>query len=85
MELKHELLKIIKSSRLDSSSKDIWEIFLEVCTVDQTTAILDLLKDNPKSLNFLTENINDKFWAMKTWDRKYLSEIIAKEKNYLLG
>lgn len=83
--IKEELFEIVKNSRLEPTQKSIWEIFLEVANDEQTQPILDLIKTDEKHLKWLTENIRDKFWAMKNLDKKMFDGIIAKEREYLLN
>jgi len=85
MDSKERLKEIISNSALEPTLKSVWEIFLEVSSPKQNDIILGVLEKNAKHLVFLTDNICEKFWAMKTWDRKKLDMIIEKEKNYLLG
>ena len=85
MASKEKLSEIIRDSALEPTLKSVWEIFLEVSSSKQNDIILRVLEKNAKHLVFLTENICEKFWAMKEWDRKKLNGIIEKEKEYLLG
>lgn len=85
MESKKEILEIINNSRLETTQKSIWEIFLEVSTEKQIGAIVELLKIDPEQIYFLTQNIQDKFWAMKTMNRKSMQGIMAQEREYILG
>jgi hypothetical protein len=83
MESKKRLLEIIKNSGLEPTFISIWEIFLEISSPEQDRAVLDVLEKDITHLRFLTDNICEKFWAMKTWDKKMIEKIVVKEKEYL--
>lgn len=85
MDSKTRLKEIVDNSALEPTLKSVWEIFLEVSSPKQNDIIVGVLEKNIKHLVFLSENICDKLWAMKTWDRKRMSAIIEQEKDYLAG
>lgn len=78
-------MDLIENSRLETTQKSLWEIFLTIISDQQAGDILEVMKMDQKHIYFLTDNIEEKFWAMKSFNNKVLGDIIAKEKNYLLG
>jgi uncharacterized pyridoxamine 5'-phosphate oxidase family protein len=84
MDIQKEILIIIENSRLEPTHRSLWEIFLAIISEEQAQEIMELLKSHPDHVYFLTENIKEKFWAMKKLDKKSMDGIIAKEKDYLL-
>jgi len=78
-----ELKNIIEKSNLNQEQKNLWFEVIEYFTEDQISALLEILKESPRSLNFLTENLEKKKKAFMTKDEKLKEEILKEEKEYL--
>jgi len=78
-----ELKNIIEKSNLSQEQKNLWFEVIEYFTEDQISALLEVLKESPQSLNFLTENLEKKKEAFITRDEKLKEEILKEEKEYL--
>lgn len=85
MDTRKDIMIIIENSRLEKTHKSLWEIFLAIISDSQAGEVMELLKTDQKYIYFLTENIKEKFWAMKKLDKKCMDGIVAKEKEYLLS
>jgi len=81
--MQEELKNIIEKSNLRQEQKDLWFEVIEYFTEDQISALLEVLKESPQSLNFLTENLEKKKEAFMTKDEKLKEEILKEEKEYL--
>jgi len=81
--MQEELKNIIEKSNLSQEQKNLWFEVIEYFTEDQISALLEVLKESPQSLNFLTENLEKKKEAFITRDKKLKEEILKGEKEYL--
>ena len=81
--MKEELKNIIERSNLNQEQKDLWFEVIEYFTEDQISALLEVLKENPQSLNFLTENLEKRKEVFRIKDEKLKEEILKEEKEYL--
>ncbi|MCD6085937.1 hypothetical protein J7J37_00025 [bacterium] len=81
--MQEELKNIIEKSNLTQEQKNLWFEAIEYFTEDQISALLEVLKESPQSLNFLTENLEKKKEVFRTKDEKLKEEILKEEKEYL--
>ena len=81
--MKEELKNIIERSNLNQEQKDLWFEVIEYFTEDQISALLEVLKESPQSLNFLTENLEKRKEVFRIKDEKLKEEILKEEKEYL--
>ena len=87
MDKKNQLKKIVSDSSILEEEKVLWEKFIEVSKEDDIVSILEFLEDNPKGIDFLTENLQEKIKALSKKDyfekSQDFGKIVEKEKDYL--
>jgi len=81
--MQEELKNIIEKSNLTQEQKNLWFEVIEYFTEDQVSALLEVLKESPQSLSFLTENLEKKKEVFRTKDEKLKEEILKEEREYL--
>lgn len=80
---KIELTKIIAESKLSDKQKDAWFNFINIVIEQDTIPIIQVLQEDATTLDFLTENLEEKFNAIKSGDKNNWKEIIKKEKEFI--
>ena len=89
MDKKEQLKKIVSDSSILEEEKVLWEKFMEVSKEDDIASILEFLEDNPKGIDFLTENLQEKIKALNKKDyfekSQDFGKIVEKENDYLKG
>lgn len=78
-----KLKNLIEESRLTQAQKDLWFNFIENTPEDEHGPIWEILKENPATLEFLTENLEVKMKAIERKDKNLWNEVLEKEKEYL--
>ena len=80
---KIELKTIIATSYLSDRNKEMWYDFVGVITGQDALSIVETIIDDMATLDFLTENLEEKTEAIKTIDKDGWKEIIKREKEYI--
>jgi len=87
MNKKEQLKKIVFDSSILEDEKVLWEKFIEASKEEDVISILEFLEDNPKGIDFLTENLQEKIKALSKKDyfekSQDFAKIVEKEKEYL--
>lgn len=80
---KIELKTIIADSNLNDKQKEIWYNFIHTIIEQDVMSILKTIQMDETTLNFLTENLDEKLKAIKTGDKNSWQDIVKKEKEYI--
>lgn len=75
--------RIISTSALPETQKEMWGVFFDVMTEKEISPILDALTRDASMLPFLTVNLEEKLKATADKDISRWKKIIREEKAYL--
>lgn len=79
MNTKQDLKDIILQAQLDDQDKELWNKFIEVNEEENLNDIVELLKNEPERLEFLTDNLREKLDAFLNRDSDKLNNIVETE------
>ena len=79
MNTKQDLKDIILQAQLDNQDKELWNKFIEVNEEENLNDIVELLKNEPERLEFLTDNLREKLDAFLNRDSDKLNDIVETE------
>ena len=79
MNTKQDLKDIISQAQLDDQDKELWNKFIEVNEEENLNDIVELLKNEPEKLEFLTDNLREKLDAFLNRDSDKLNDIVETE------
>ena len=79
MNTKQDLKDIILQAQLDDQDKELWNKFIEVNEEENLNDIVELLKNEPERLEFLTDNLKGKLDAFLNRDSDKLNDIVETE------
>ncbi len=79
MNTKQDLKDIISQAQLDDQDKELWNKFIEVNEEENLNDIVELLKNEPERLEFLTDNLREKLDAFLNRDSDKLNDIVETE------
>ncbi|MBD3300045.1 MAG: hypothetical protein GF347_01710 [Candidatus Moranbacteria bacterium] len=80
---KNELKEKIEIARLTEQQKKMWKEVIQKMSSQDVLLIIEILKNNPQALVFLTENLEEKMDAIKSKDKMKWEKIIEKEKSFI--
>ena len=87
MDNKEKLKKIIDDSSIMEEEKELWAKFIDVSSPKETDPILEFLEDNPKGVDYFTENLKSKLNSLKEKDVytkcSGFNKTVEDEKEYL--
>ena len=87
MNNKEKLKKIVEDSSILEEEKELWAEFIQVSADKEIDPILEFLEENPKGLDFFTQNLKSKLGALKEKDISAkcsgFNKAITDEKDYL--
>jgi hypothetical protein len=87
MDNKEKLKKIIDDSSILEDEKELWAKFIDISSAKETDPILEYLEENPKGVDFFTENLKSKLDSFKEKDVytkcSGFNKTLGEEKKYL--
>jgi len=81
--MQEELKNIIEKSNLSQEQKAAWYEVIEYLTKEVISTLIEILKENPQHLDFLTKNLEKKKQVFENKDEKLREEVLEEEKEYL--
>ncbi|NCC70377.1 hypothetical protein EOM09_02240 [bacterium] len=80
-----ELKEFILNSNLNNNQKNLWNNLIDSIKEEKEIAtILETIKEDPGTLIFLTNNLEEKTEAIKNNDSKSWNNTVEKEKNFII-
>lgn len=80
---KEDLKNMIDGMDFDLKQKIMWYHFIEVSRDKDVQSILEVAQEDPKNLDFLLKNMQDKVAALAGQDVEKWDQIIAEEEKFL--
>lgn len=77
------LYESIFKSSLEEADKMIWYEFIDRITDKQVDDIYWAINDDPAALAILTENLQRKFWVLRSRNSHLMKQLITQEQEIL--
>lgn len=74
----------IFKSALSETDKSIWYEFIDGISDRQVGQIYQAINDDPEALVILTDNLQKKFWALRSRDKQLMDSLVEQEQEILL-
>jgi len=81
--VKEDLKKIIDEMNLELEQKIMWHHFIEVSRDKDIQLILEAVQEDPKNIDVLSKNMQDKVRALLEQDEDKLNKVISEEEEFL--
>lgn len=78
--IKEKILDILSKKSLSFSNSQNWNFMLEKLPQESCKDILEFIEENPKGVEILTKNLNEKMEALENKDIQKWTKILNNEK-----